>query len=572
MLPRCHPVSSGLPMFTKKTALFLAVAALAVVLNALAVFTWDISYVVNDGVQYLSTAGNWLAGNGFYTDALIYDPHFQRVLPAPQTVWPPGYPFAIALTSLSGLDLPLAALVLNLATHALAAVLVHLVLRKMGVTAMFSALAALLFYLMAMPWSFVTGIITEPLFTTLLLAATLTLPNTNRHGILPWLVCGLLMAMAVYVRYSAVFFAAGVGTSYFICALLWDRPVSLRHLLHSISKLALMLALPILAFVHMMLRTRDLIGTLDRYSGTREAETLQSTLWLWATNSAELMGFGIGDLFDYSTGIFVFLVFVCLVLFVTTLFLILAVRRKPGFLMTDTANYSKAVALVTVCHGLGFVLYLSASSMSATPLEIVNRYLYQIYFGAYILFCFMTYYLLHACAGKPAVKLATCIPLCYLVPVYLLAQVNELSTSRMHFFEEGNSTREVMQLAVNDDETLQDYIDQCFTTDDNGSIWSTHGQQIHLYTGKTTITLADIYTSGQFNPDRLADRIATYHIKLFIFIADRQAVDGIYRKFMSDMKSWLIGKGKVALTMQENTIRGVNTVDVFIDPSACEAR
>ncbi len=141
-------------MFHSGTVRIALIVLICAALNVLTVVSWDFSYIVNDGVQQLSTARNWLQGNGFSTDALIYAPHFQGVIPAPQTVWPPGYAFAFAVVSLSGLPLEWAAFLLNIVTHALTAVLVHFILGRMGETRRFSMSAALLFYLMAMPICF----------------------------------------------------------------------------------------------------------------------------------------------------------------------------------------------------------------------------------------------------------------------------------------------------------------------------------------------------------------------------------------------------------------------------------
>ena len=159
-----------------KKIIFLLFLA-AVTLNVVSITSWNFSYIANDGIQYLSTAGNWLAGNGFSTNTLTYAPHFQGKFPAAQTVWPNGYPFAIALLIKSGMDAPVAVLTLNHAAHALASLVMWLLLQKMGITRLFASVCTLVFYSTCMPWAYVSGGMTEPVFTTLLLAALLFLPR-----------------------------------------------------------------------------------------------------------------------------------------------------------------------------------------------------------------------------------------------------------------------------------------------------------------------------------------------------------------------------------------------------------
>ena len=60
----------------------------------------------NDSFQYLSTADNMVKGNGISTSLIHFDEHYYSgKLPAPQTVFPLGYPSAIALLVLLGVPL-----------------------------------------------------------------------------------------------------------------------------------------------------------------------------------------------------------------------------------------------------------------------------------------------------------------------------------------------------------------------------------------------------------------------------------------------------------------------------------
>ena len=168
-------------------------------INILTITTWDMSLIANDGIQYLSTARNWLAGNGFSTEVLMYAPHFQETIPAAQTVWPPGQPLAIALVSKLGISLENAALILNLVMHAAASFVMYLVLLKLGVEKFFAIVCTFAFYFLALPWSYVSAGIAEPIATTALLGALLFLPTPNKSPLLTWVICGVLMLSLIHI-------------------------------------------------------------------------------------------------------------------------------------------------------------------------------------------------------------------------------------------------------------------------------------------------------------------------------------------------------------------------------------
>ncbi len=540
-------------------------------INLLTLYTWDNSYVGNDGVQYLSTAKNWLAGNGFATDALMYIPHFQGVLPAAQTVWPPGYPLAIALTSLTGLELKTAALVFNLITHVTAALMMWLILLRMGVHRQFALLCAFLFYLMAKPWVYTTGLMTEPVFITLLLAATLVLPDPKRKGWLSWIVCGLLIALAIYVRYSAVFFALGAGTGIFVYLLLYER-TSVKAFLINCSKIALLVIITIGAFGHLMYRTQALIGTLDRYSGIKQPETLASTTRLWLLNVSELLGFNAGPALNGKVSLGLFVAFIGIILILSGLFFTRKLHAKNKSVPEHSLDYFRLATIVISAHSAALIIYLTINSMSVTPLEIVNRYLYQIYPGLYAIVCFIIYALIKNSAERNSGRTGRAL-LCSigaLVLLYIIAQANELITSREWYLAEARTANEMMSVSVTKDTDLSSYISQCFENNQStGSIWSTHGQHLHLHTGQPTVTHADIYTHNPFESRLLEQRIADYDIKMFVFVESPGKYEPHYSDYMAQMKDWLSVNQYSLLPIEHNQFGDNQSVTIYTEPAGC---
>lgn len=510
-------------------------------------------------------------GNGFKTDALIYGPHFQGVMPAPQTVWPPGYAIILALLSHTGLELTTAGFILNLVTHALAGVMMLFILLRMGITRNFAAICALCFYLMANPWLFAVALLTEPVFTTLLLAAMLALPNPLQDRIWKWLLCGVLIAMAIYLRYSAVFFAIGMGSGMFSFLLLTYSQEHFKALVGNMLKLAALLFIPIIAFLYLMYDTWVQIGSLDRYSGSRVPLTVFETLYNWAIKASQLMGFDAGRLMSETSVLALFIALCSLAMALGALFFLRKLHKTNNIVDYFSVSYFRLCFLVVTIHGLVFAIYLTVNSINGSPLEIIFRYLYQVYPGVYAIFCFMLYSLLqHSAArnsGKPSYKITTAIVA--LAAIYTLGQINQIVATRSLYFHEAKTASAVMQTKLPNDSNFASYIKDCFkkqnSDQDTSSIWSTHGQHIYIHTGVPTITHADIYTHQPFDEKLIVERINDYNIKMFVFVNYLNNDNETYNAYMNGMKAWLSKQNYTKVPFLDPNIGKTNSVVAYSD-------
>ena len=546
----------------------LAVACM--VINLIAFFEWDTTYITNDGVQYLSTASNWLQGKGFSTNALMYSPHFQGEFPGPQTVWPPGYPLLLGLGGLLGLDLITTGLIINLISHALASLLVVLILRRMRVDTGFSIICGVLFYGMAIPWSFARGIITEPIFTCLILAAILALPDPDRSRLRNWLLCGLLVAGTIYVRYSAVIYAASMGAGIF-SFLLFNNRGRLKEIFSGCLRLTALVMIPFLAFLQLMYRTNALTGTVERNAGTRVPETIYSVIRQWGAHSADMIGLSSGGLFSHEVSVFLFLLTVILVL---SLIIHAGIVYRQDYMhdhLSPHATYSRVAGFVIVAHALLLFVYLSYCALTDSPLEILTRYLYQVYPGVFILFCALMFGLIQRVIDPQERKLPPLLKnsLIALTAIYVLGQVNE-ATSPQRFFAEGLDAHQTVRMPVSETESLNDFIDACFSDpNDGGAIWSTHGQHLHYNTRIPTLTLAEIYTNTPPNFETLEKQISTYGVKMFIFLDDDLNLNQEYAEHMGKIKKWLIANGHTSLPLLNHVVNYHATLDVFVVKGGC---
>lgn len=560
-------------MIDRNTLIFICLLIAGVALNLLTLYHWSPSLISNDGIQYISTATNWLAGKGFSTNALIYGPHFQGTLPAIQTVWPPGYPFAISLISKLGFELKFASLILNLAMHAAVAALMWRILLRMGVDSFFTIACVLIFYVMALPWAYISAGLSEPLFTALLLCSMLLLPDPKKGNLFSWIACGLFLAACVLVRYSSVFIAFGTGTGILVYMLFYERR-PFASFIKPGFKLALLVALPALAFCWLMHRTHTLIGSLDRYAGTKVPETVFSTVKRWAVKSSELLGFHASETSNGPIAIFWFAVFALLVAALVVVFLSgsrnYLKRSTQAAGKADGIAYIRLFTLTTLFHSLALILYLSANSIKTTPLEIITRYLYQIYPCLYAVFCYMLFKLFHQYdtgRQRTILKMTTSV----LVAIYLIAQLNSLRVTRPVFFRDAMITDEMLNLPARESVSVKEFIKRCFTDEKHGkTLWSPHAQPIHLHTGIPTISQSINYTDKPFNPDAFKKRITQYEIGMFIFVDFLNYPIESHDRFLRAAKNWLSNNNYFEVELLSNQF-GVNrTVEIYTTNPQCD--
>lgn len=539
--------------------------------NLLAWSLWDTTLIMDDGVQYMSTAANWLQGNGFATNALIYEPHFQNVLPAPQTVWPPALPLLQALVASTGIELQSSALLVNLLANTLSTFVVYLILRRCCTGITFAITCAMIYYLTASSWLFATALISEPLFTVLLLTAVYCLPPADNDQSVRWVLAGLLIAASIYTRYSAVFAAAAIVMALFFLSVIRSRRDGSASLLTSLKGLALFSVFPALAFVLLLLRTRQLSGTVERRTGIIESKSVADTFLLFAEELSVLTGFRDGLIFrnDVDAWMFVLCIFLTLMVVMTAV-IILVSNRSPTAVKAKT--FRPTVITIMLTHAFAFCGYLVYSSLSDTALNITSRYLYQIYPGLLIVM-----FLLVASVFEQAGSLVLSVyrwAIAVLVSLYLVAQINLITASR-ELSVRGIDSREIVGLQVADGITLSDVVQSCIgmptslEKSSQATLWSNDGVLLHLNTGVNTISLPSTYTTRNFDFKRWQEDIETYQIRLFIFINRAQSTNGLYGMMLEDIKQWLLDNQYPILQMQDSQLESGASVTIYLTSSQC---
>ena len=556
------------------------IAVVALICNFFAWLSWDETFIMKDSIQSISTAKNWLLDQGLSTNILIYGPHFQGVLPAPQTVWPPGVSFLLIIASFTGLSFATLALLLNLFFSAMSGVLVYAILRRCTVGHLFALCSAALFYFTSSSWHLAVELVSEPLFTFVLLAAIYFIPHGLQRHPSAWLLTGFFIAVSITVRYSGIFMATA-----FALGVLFIISCGSQSIGEKIKQLFMLMLLPGLTFIALQIRTFLLVGSIERNTGVGYSISFFETVQKLAEETSVLMGFRDGMLLtgDIDTYLWLFFMSVVISLCVVSAGLLLRHERHQNKVLNTQwtergfdNNYIATTASVVLMHTFLFGGFLMYCSIGSSPLRVTSRYLYQLYPGLFIIVCLLLWYLVKRTQATESPRYKTVKQLClgYLVVMYLVAQVNMVPVLKV-FTSRSAEVKEVLQLPVTDKANLADIVRSCVGIGESNadtpvsSVWTNEGAYVHLYTGVNTIALTEVYTTSSFDFDKLKSQINDYGIRLFVFVNNASAKQSGYGDMLSSIKHWLSANQYAKLQLRESTGPSGASVDVFAVDYSC---
>lgn len=171
----------------------------------------------NDAFQYLSVADNIRQGHGLSTSLVHFDE--QRafgIVPAPQTVFPPGYAVAVALVSFLGCDLEWAGLIVSAVSLLLLIPIVLWAGRSLSLSPAATHGVILILITNALAWRYAACVLSESLFTALSTGAVAVLLHvearrlSGRRRFAFMLLAGMLAGLSYWVRYAGLFLNAAL--------------------------------------------------------------------------------------------------------------------------------------------------------------------------------------------------------------------------------------------------------------------------------------------------------------------------------------------------------------------------
>lgn len=191
-----------------------ALAAAALLLGVALALRFDVTLILPDTIQLMDAARHLLAGDGYSSSIIYYESQHQFAsVPAPLTVWPPGFSLLLAAAMALGLSAPIAAFALSLLAHFAVTGFIYVGLRRVDVSPWVALVAALAWLLHPSVCTMVLASTSEPIFTGFTMASCILLAEAWRRARAgAWLIAaGACAAFAILMRYNGVLWPAAAG-------------------------------------------------------------------------------------------------------------------------------------------------------------------------------------------------------------------------------------------------------------------------------------------------------------------------------------------------------------------------
>ena len=259
-----------------------AVLVLMAIVGTAMVATFERYHLLNDACQYESTARNIRDGNGVSTSCIFYGEQFAAgTVPAPQTVFPPFFPAAMAAVSaVSGSELHHVAFTLNLVSFLLSALVLYELCICLGSRPLGGVVSVACWLATAVLWHTTWWGLSEPPFMLLILISVRLLAVRRLSFAL---LAGLCASAAIGVRYAGLFLVAAAAVNYAIL-LICSRDKRL------ISE-ALLFGIPPTVTAWVLLRRNlQLVGSVEGGNTYELGDSLQTVVVRLVASGTELFG------------------------------------------------------------------------------------------------------------------------------------------------------------------------------------------------------------------------------------------------------------------------------------------
>jgi len=178
------------------------------------VCVFRVDMLCNDAAQYISTGRNIARGEGISTSLIYYEQQQGKGIPAPQTIWPPGFPFIIAIIGCIGVPFEYAAFLGSLLAQLATLVALLLLLKQMGCSPNWAISGVVLWAALVQGNLTVLMGLSESTYTVLTLLSMscfLRGIEDRRRQRAYMLTAGIIAAAAFSVRYAGIAFIVALA-------------------------------------------------------------------------------------------------------------------------------------------------------------------------------------------------------------------------------------------------------------------------------------------------------------------------------------------------------------------------
>jgi len=498
---------------------------------------WNEAFLAPDVAQYTSVAKNILIGNGIYTDIIVYEQQYKtELLPAPQTVFPPGYPLLIALISLFGISSIDSVFLVSALSFSLIPIILYKIARKSGFDYKLSILTGLSWLFIGFAWVFTLGGLSEISFVFFTLTSVYCLLEGCEVGQkqqLFWiLVAAVFASFAFLVRYTGIFYILSV------CILLTINSFLNRN---SIRNLIVFCIVTFITIAVLFMRNYFVIGT---YSGGPELDSTTSLIGVikhlyWATG--KLFGF-------YDNGIMSAVIQLSLILVLVSSLIILSIRIKNigiKLLIYKKGNVKNICGVLAGIYLLVTLIALAYLGIMKDEDYMNYRYIFPILPFAFIL---LMYIYVNSFYSKSNTSYTIQNIVVVIISITLLfgqirtfiVEYKEVSSDNRHSIIKNELKQKI------NNESLLEFLQR--TTNVNHPIISTNGQFLYLLLERPILDLTPSkFTNTVWTSDVVERVVKKYQVKYIVFfhkLFEPMHSINKNKKFFVDLKnnrqpSWL---------------------------------
>ena len=269
-----------------------------------------------DTAVYISVAKNILKGKGFSTSIIYYDEdRLTGKIPAPETVFPNGYPFLISLVMMLGVSPAYSAFIICIVCFNLIGIELYLISKKFNYSNILYIFIIVSWFFSTYIWYYVLSCLSELSFIFFTTTSTyLLLLNELKNSKIYVFYSSIAAALSYTIRYVGIFFILSL-IIYFIYKYLKNRNRD------SSTNIMIISLIPTVSVVATILRNYLVVGSIRGSSRYLPESTITDTIYGIYSAFCGFSGFSKKALFSFNIPSLLIAISVFIFIFLLSIFI-----------------------------------------------------------------------------------------------------------------------------------------------------------------------------------------------------------------------------------------------------------